>query len=468
MEASSDNTKSVASACPGCVERDRQIAALQLQIARLESRLVKVEVMARGAKRQAAPFSKGAPKSDPKPPGRKSGEDYGVHHRRATPPRIDEVFEAPLPRQCPYCSGEVLATEVAQQYQTEIPRTVIYRQFNVHIGQCTCCKKRVQGRHPLQTSDALGACASQIGPDAQALAVQLNKEAGLSHGKVSRFFQAAFNLELSRSAACRVMLRAARRCEPAYQAIVQRVRQSPLIVPDETGWKVGGLLAWLHVAVGIDATAYLVHRQRGYAAAVELIGADYEGFMTHDGWSPYENFNCAIHQTCLGHLLRRTHEMEESAIGGAVRFPRQVKTILKAALAVRDQRDAGELTMLQAREQAQILSRQMAKLVTPPKMNADNERLAKHLWNHAESLFTFLEFAGVDATNYRAEQAIRPSTANRKVWGGNRTDLGAKAQSVLTSVIRTTSQRGVKVIDFVSSTLKACLGQLPKLFPDTA
>ena len=170
----------------------------------------------------------------------------------------------------------------------KIPRKVIVRQFNVHIGPCACCHKRVQGRHPLQTSDALGACASQVGPDAQALAVQLNKEAGLSHGKVSRFFKAAFELDLSRSGACRVMLRVAERCQGACQAIVRQVRQSPSIVPDETGWKVGGLLAWLHVAV-------------------ELIGADYDGFMTHDGWSPYMQFTNASHQTCLAHLLRRTN-----------------------------------------------------------------------------------------------------------------------------------------------------------------
>jgi transposase len=263
------------------------------------------------------------------------------------------------------------------------------------------------------------------------------------------------------------MLRAARRCEPAYRAIVRRVRQSRLIVPDETGWKIGGQLAWLHVAVGADATAYLVHRQRGYEAAVELIGADYEGFLTHDGWSPYMQFVYATHQTCLGHLLRRSHELEEFAIGGGVRFPRQVKAILKQALLVRDQRDAGELTSLQSVERARLLSKQMGELVSRPRANIDNERFAKHLWNQQESLFTFLQFQGVDATNYRAEQAVRPATANRKVWGGNRTETGADAQSILMSVLRTTTQRGIQAVDFISRTLKACFGTQPQIVPDT-
>jgi hypothetical protein len=39
----------------------------------------------------------------------------------------------------------------------------------------------------LQTSDALGAAAAQLGPDAQAAIVELNKQGGLSHGKVTRW-----------------------------------------------------------------------------------------------------------------------------------------------------------------------------------------------------------------------------------------------------------------------------------------
>ena len=46
------------------------------------------------------------------------------------------------------------------------------------------CGRRVQGRHPLQTSDALGAAAVQLGPDAVATAAVLNKQLGLSFRKL--------------------------------------------------------------------------------------------------------------------------------------------------------------------------------------------------------------------------------------------------------------------------------------------
>jgi transposase len=469
--APDDNTKDAPSGCAGCAERDRRIAELEARLADLNARLGRLETAARGAKRQAAPFSKGPPKADPKRPGRKPGDGYGTPHaRRAVPPRVDEVLEAALPASCPYCGcGEVSEAGVVHQYQAEIPREVIHRQFNVHVGKCAGCRRRVQGRHPLQTSDAIGAAASQLGPDAQALAVQLNKDAGLSHGKVSRFFADAFGLDLSRAAACRVMLRAARRCEPAYAAIVGRVQASPSVVPDETGWRVGGELAWLHVAVGVDATAYLVHRRRGYEAAVELIGADYGGFLTRDGWAPYGRFDLATHQACLAHLLRRATELAEAAGGGdaaRARFPLAVKAVLKAALAARDGRDAGELTAEQARAQAGLLSGRVAALLSgPPQADADHERFAAHLWEQQSALFTFLEFGEVDATNHRAEQAIRPAVVNRKVWGGNRTEAGAAAQSVLTSVLRTAAQRGLDSLGFISDTLKACFGRQPQIVP---
>jgi hypothetical protein len=77
------------------------------------------------------------------------------------------------------------------------------------------------------------------------------------------------------------------------------------------------------------------------------------------------------------------------------------------------------------------LENQLADLVFPPKTNAANERLSQHLWAHRDELFPFLRQPGLDATNWRAELAIRFGVLLRKVWGGSRTWAGARAQSVL-------------------------------------
>jgi len=423
----------------------------------------KVDALARASRRQAAPFSKGPPTARPKPPGRKSGEDYGAKAFRAVPPRIDETYEALLPPRCPACGGAVAFSHTDLQYQAEIPRRPLYRRFNVAVGYCACCHRRVQGRHELQTSDALGCAASQIGPEAQAAVVILNKDLGLAHGKVSRFFQDFLGIKLSRGGACQIMLRAADRLEENYQAIVQRVRSSPWIVPDETGWRIGGLLAWLHVAVGQDAVAFLVHPRRGFEASALLIGPGYAGTLTHDGWAPYQRFELSVHRTCLGHLLERCKGLLETAVAGAGLFPRKVKDLLQEALGVRDRRDAGAIPAAAAAQQARALERRMEALVAPPKTHAGNERLAAHLWAHQSELFTFLAFPGIDATNWRAEQALRPAVVNRKVWGGNRTAAGAAAQGVLLSVLGTARLLKVGAVEFIAQVLRSLPGRRPLL-----
>jgi transposase len=436
-----------------------RIRDLEAQVARL-TRLL--EESQRSNKRQAAPFSKGEPKKDPKPPGRKPGSDYGTPAFRAAPPpgKIDEVHEATLPAQCPSCGGRVHPTHVECQYQVEIPRKPIYRKFNVHVGQCTCCGKRVQGRHALQTSDALGAAASQLGPDLQSTIVQLNKDAGLSHGKIARFMNTLFQIGLSRSGSVQAMMRAARRCEPTYQAIVKAMPQQEAITPDETGWRIGALLAWLHVFVAARLTCYAIDRHRGIAVAERILGLDYAGRLIHDGWGPYDRFWRAIHQTCLGHLLRRCREMIEAATGGAVRFPRQVKEVLGDALDLRDRFEADQISHRGLAVARGRLEKRLDRLLEWERSDPANERLARHLAKHREQVFTFLYHPGLEATNWRAEQAIRPAVVNRKVWGGNRTHTGAAAQSILMSVLRTCAQQHRDPLGFVSRIL---CGQRPRL-----
>ena len=460
--------------CPGCAERDRRIAELEASNAALEKRnqqldqrlaeqgkrIERLEALLdqrqRGAKRQAAPFAKGSPKAEPKKPGRKPGLDYGTKARRAAPPKIDEEHHAPLPDACPHCGdGEIHFERTAEQYQTEIPTRPIHRRFNIDIGCCNACRKRVQGRHPLQTSDALGAASSQLGPDAQALIVHLNKEAGLSQGKIRRLFRTAFGIGVSRGGACHSMLRSARRCRGEAERIVEHVRQSDAATSDETGWRIGGRSAWLHTAAAADAVAYLIDPRRGYEAMRKLLGDDYDGTLVHDGWASYRRFLHATHQTCLAHLLRRCHEMLEAATGGAVVFPRKIKALLKEALDIRDRRDAGQITAIAAAEAADDLQARMVKLIEPIKTHPANERLPSHLRRHRDQLLTFLKVQGVDATNWRAEQALRPAVVNRKVWGGSRTQAGAEAQSILLTISQTARLRGIDPLRWLSQHLRS-------------
>src|SRR5207244_4494813 len=67
-----------------------------------------------------------------------------------------------------------------------------------------------------------------------------------------------------------------------------------------------------------------------------------------------------------------------------------------------------------------------------------------------EHMFTFLTEPGVQATNWRAEQALRPAIINRKSWGGNRTRQGARTQQITMSVIRTARQQNIDPVELMA------------------
>jgi transposase len=126
----------------------------------------------------------------------------------------------------------------------------------------------------------------------------------------------------------------------------------------------------------------------------------------------------------------------------------------RAGLDLRDRHAAGEISRHGLAVARGRLEYQLSELVFPPKTNAANERLAQYLWAHRDVLFTFLREPGLDATNWRAELAIRFGVILRKVCGGSRTWAGARAQTVLMSVWRTCWQRHRSALDFLSQLLR--------------
>lgn len=455
--------------CPGCIQRDRRIDELEMLVAQLRAEIerlkAQLEQLQQASKRQAAPFSKGEPKKNPKSTARPTGPAYGKHGQRPQPPpdQIDQTFDALLPEHCPFCGGDIAEDEeVVPQFQEDIPVKPLRRRILIHKGTCRGCGRRVHGRHPEQTSDAVGAAASQIGPNAQAAIVSLNKKAGMSHGKIAAHFRDTYGIHLTRSACAQIVLRAGRRLKPAYEEIQQHVRQAQHVTPDETGWRLGGYRVWLHNWVADDgATCFAIDPRRSGEVLQEIIGIGWSGSMTHDGYSTYDTrFPDAVHQQCVAHVLRRAHTMAENATGRAKDFPRQVITLFQDALDVRDQFLAGRLSTQELLGAHEDYTARLAELSRRPRSNQANVGLAQHLDNHTGSWFMFLADPSIPATNYRAEQALRGPIVNRKVWGGNRTPAGKEAQEIISSVLATCTTGASTAATFIKNAMCGFVGSL--------
>ena len=140
---------------------------------------------------------------------------------------------------------------------------------------------------------------------------------------------------------------------------------------------------------------------------------------------------------------------------GQARTPHAVRRILEHALTLRDAHHAGAVDAITLTAEAGRLGAQVDKLVAGATRYPPNRRLLNHLAAEREHLFTFLRASGVQATNWRAEQAIRPAVVCRKTWGGNRTWTGAEVWQVLTSVLRTATQQGRDPVELLARLLQA-------------
>ena len=395
-------------------ERLRErLGQVEPRIAELERLLEEVR---RAAKRQSAPFSKNKPKEEWETPGRKKGKAHGRHGHRPPPAEPDRFADAPLPTCCPHCGDGIDFERWAEQFQAELAALApVVTRFRVGVGRCRGCKRRVQGRHPEQTSDALGAAGSQVGPRAMAWAAWLHYGLGLSFGKCSQVL-GRLGINVSPGAIASSSASTGTDLVPTHDAIKAHVASAPAVVMDETGWRIGGRGAWLWVAATDDATVYDVAHDRDFTAATNLVPADYAGTVVRDGWVVYNSYGKATHQTCVAHLLRRCHEMIEDQPAWARGTPRQVRDLLLEALAARDLDETGRANaVVDIGERFDLLFEQAHP-------HDANRRLIKHLRHERHALFTFLTTDGVDATNWRGEQGVRPAVVNRKVWGGNRSD----------------------------------------------
>ena len=179
-----------------------------------------------------------------------------------------------------------------------------------------------------------------------------------------------------------------------------------------------------------------------------------------DGWAPYRCYD-GLHQTCLNHLLQRCKQLREDYPDSP--WAGEVQAVLRAGLDLRDRCNAGALSehgMATARGR---LTARLARLVDAPPPLDDAERFAAHLATEFPAVFLFLWDPSLDATNWRAEQAIRPAVVIRKVCGGNRTRHGADTQQVLASVVRTARQRNLDLPPLIAAMLRAAEPVVPEL-----
>lgn len=436
-------------------------AGLRERIAQLEAELLKAQAvirtlqeklaaLQRAGKRQATPFARRARVEQPKRPGRKRGR--GTFSQRAKPAAADitETKRAALSG-CPDCGCALEQLREHEQFEIDLPE--VQPQITRYImlsGKCPQCGKRHRLTHPTQISGATGAAGVVIGPRAKAFACDLKHRLGASYGKVCEVLSDAFNLRVTRSAWCQADQRLKAQAQPIYQDLVKALQTCLVVHSDETGWRIGALSAWLWVFTNQQLTVYTIKTSRAHEVVVTILGKAFKGVLVCDCFRAYDHHELAdwLQQKCLSHLLKDLKELHETKTGGAVRFARDLATLLQEALALKKQKAACAPEPF-AQHAAQLEARLDALIATQRHLtDPDNARFAKRLRKQRPHVLRFLYVDELEATNNQAERMLRPAVITRKTNGCNRTDDGAETHAILSSLLVTCRQQAIPILDY--------------------
>ena len=99
----------------------------------------------------------------------------------------------------------------------------------------------------------------------------------------------------------------AQQAQPAVAAILDRIRASPVVHADETGWRQNGNNGYVWT-FSTPTERYFLRRGRGKAVVDEALGESFSGVLVSDFYAAYHHYD-GPKQRCWAHLLRDIHDL---------------------------------------------------------------------------------------------------------------------------------------------------------------
>jgi hypothetical protein len=393
-------------------------------------------------------YLKPSHKKRKKPPGRSKGHPGAARQR---PPRIDHYQEHAL-NHCPECQTALgKSLDTYKRYIEDLPPVQpTVTEHTIHRYWCPQCKKIVS---PTVT-DALP--NAMIGLRLVVLTAWLHYLIGVSVNNLVKTVCVFSSLKITAGGLAQAWKNLAFLLEPLYDEIGRRVSQSAVLSADETGWRLNGITHWLWGFTTSMFCYYRITRSRASPVVKEVLGRFFQGILICDFWGAYNKISALAKQRCLYHLFTELVKVDQhNASSGWKAFRKKLSRLLKDAVRLSEKRD--QLRPKAYHRLKRRLDRRLDQCLAGTYQDRDAKRLLKRLRRHQRELFTFLEYEGVSPYNNHAEQQMRSPVLTRKVSQQNRSDDGAKTQSILMTLFRSAQLQGHNPVEIILSTAKNAL-----------
>jgi transposase len=432
-----------------------ELSTLREQVERLTTALHAAQacISELEAKKTPPPaFVKANVPERPKQTRKKRAAEHNRARRLETP---TQVVEHRLPC-CPACQGHLSGVHLARRRQVvdlPPPPPVEVVEHQVFKGWCSYCHAWCEAPLDL-TGQVLG--HSRIGVGVASLVAHLRLVVRAPLRVIQAWLASVHGLRLSVGEISDLLRRVAAHGQPTLQRVRERIRASPVVQADETGWRENGQNGYVWFAGAPTGERYFeYHHSRAGAIINTLLGDDFAGVLGSDFYAAYNDTPGGQHQRCWAHLLRDLHALKAD-------HPTSLEVVIWAK-AVKDVYLLAKAWLVQGRERKPayrelvLLLRALGEQFAQAKGHPC-QALAKRLLRHQDELFVFVLEPGVPADNNLAERSLRPLVVSRKISGGTRSKQGSQTRMTLTSLFQTWQARGL-------NPLQECLRLLQSPFP---
>jgi transposase len=372
-----------------------------------------------------------------------------------------QVVVPHLPEVCGGCGAPLVAGRVVGQERRQVieiprPRPEVTEHQAMRM-ECPVCQTVTVGKFPPEVTQPV-----QYGPRTKAAAVYLQTYQLLSYERTAEAMGDLFGVCPSEGTLATAQQTAYTELEGVEQAIREALGTADVAHVDETGVRVTGHTAWVHVVSTTLLTFYAHHAKRG-RAAIEAIGLllNFAGRRVHDAWMPYLSLP-GLYALCNAHLLRELISLHEETGQAWVQKLIRLLLSMKAAVAAARTAEQPALTPKQLAGYEAAFTRFIAEGLRanpPPKPTGKRGRpkqttarnLLDRLVTHRPAVLVFLHDFRVPFDNNQAERDLRMLKVKQKVSGCFRSSDGANYFCRIRGYLSTLRKQGYSILDGLTS-----------------
>lgn len=264
----------------------------------------------------------------------------------------------------------------------------------------------------------VGASWSAFAPRLEAHVATLAGVYGLSRRQVQDVAEQMFGIPISLGAVDAVIMRMSVILKDPWEQLHTAIQRAQQVHADETGWRLKGAYECPWVATTALAACYRIDPTRSQAAAKELLGEQFGGFVISDRYVGYHWLDVLQQQLCWAHWVRSLVALSERP-GAPGALARKRLKAAREAIHVHHEHLAHAHDLDWLREQLQPLREQIQTLLEDGARGHDTKtaNYCTGLLGEYDALWTFCDVQDLHLPidNNAAESHSPPRTGRNPV-----------------------------------------------------